>query len=247
MIDLDWLIGPIAHRGLHDAAKGLVENTPSAIQAAIDAGYGVEVDVQQAGDDEAMVFHDPTLERLTEANGAVVDRPSDELKRVRFKETSDRMQTLSELLEQISGRVPLIIEIKSDWGKRGRFERHLACILKGYDGHAAVMSFDPKAVAAYAAAAPELPRGLIAGPFRNPLYWGHLSAWRRFLMRHLLSAFIARPHFVAYDIEALPSAAPLVWRRVLGRPLLAWTIRSKRERVRAKRYADAMIFEGFRP
>lgn len=247
MASLDWLIRPIAHRGLHDAAKGIFENTRSAVQAAIDAGYGMEVDVQEAGDGEAIVFHDHTLDRLTKGTGAVNSRTSAELKHIHFKDTSDRMQTLSELLEQISGRVPLLVEIKSDWRKHGPFVRHLADILGAYDGQAAVISFDPFALKAFARAAPGLPRGLIAGPFRNLHFWGHLTPWKRFYMRHLLSALIATPHFVAYDIEALPSAAPWIWQRVLKRPLLTWTIRSDAQRQRAERCADAMIFEGFRP
>ena len=247
MAHLDWLIRPIAHRGLHDAAKGIIENTPSAVQAAIDAGYGIEVDVQEAGDGEAMVFHDHTLDRLTKGTGPLNTRTSAKMKNIRFKGTSDRMQTLPELLEQVSGRVPLIIEIKSDWRTHGPFERKLANILGAYKWQAAVMSFDPYAIKAYARAAPDLPRGLIAGPFRNLLFWRHLTPWKRFYMRHLLSALIARPHFVAYDVGALPSAAPWVWRRVLNRPLLAWTVRSDAQRQRAQRCADAMIFEGFRP
>ena len=48
---------PIAHRGLHDAASGIIENTPSAVGAAIAQGYGIEVDIQRSADGEAMVFH----------------------------------------------------------------------------------------------------------------------------------------------------------------------------------------------
>jgi glycerophosphoryl diester phosphodiesterase len=247
VIHLDWLIRPIAHRGLHDKAKGIIENTPSAIQAAIDADYGIEVDVQETGDGNAVVFHDHTLERLTKRTGLVRDHSSTELGRVRFKDTSNHMQSLPELLEQISGRVPLLVEIKSDWRTHGRFERHLADVLNGYDGNVAVQSFDPFAIKAFAQAAPDVPRGILAGPFLNPHFWGHLTPWKRFYMRHLLSAFIAKPHFVAYDIGALPSPAPWFWRRVLKRPLLTWTIRKDGQWQRAKREADAMIFEGFRP
>jgi len=245
--DLDWLIRPIAHRGLHDTVNGLIENTPSAVEAAIEAGYAVEVDVQPAGDGQVMVFHDAALDRLTRGRGTVIEHSAAELKRLAFKGTSDRMQTLPELLEQVSGRVPLVIEIKSDWGERGAFEKMLASCLQPYKGLAAVMSFDPNATAAFGDAAPQRPRGLVAGSFRNPHYWGHLSPQRRFVMRHLLSAFVAKPHFVAYDIETLSAAAPWVWRSVLRRPLLTWTVKSNAQRERARRCADAMIFEGFRP
>ena len=247
MPDLDWLIRPIAHRGLHDAANGLIENTPSAVAAAMDAGYAIEVDIQPAGDGEAVVFHDADLDQLTHDTGPVIAKSTRELKRVRFKDTSDRMQTLPELLEQVAGRVPLVIEIKSDWAVRGPFEQTVARHLERYDGHAAVMSFDPNVTAAFRDAAPERARGLVACAFRNPAHWGHIPAARRFIMRHLLSAFIAKPHFVAYDIEALSAPGPRVWRQVVRRPLLTWTVRTKVQRERAARLADAMIFEEFRP
>lgn len=247
MAKLEWLKRPIAHRGLHDSAKGIVENTATALQAAIDAGYGIEFDVQEAADGAAMVFHDTTLDRLMEASGPFISLGTKQLKRLNFKNISERLQTLPEALEMISGQAPILIEIKSDWRSRGPFEARLAQILKEYKGRAAVMSFDPYALAAFAGHAPGFPRGLLAGPFRNPEYWGHLSPWQRFRMRHLLSTFIAKPHFVAYDVEALPSAAPVLWRQVLNRTLLAWTVKSAAERARAERWADAMIFEGFRP
>ena len=242
MAKLEWLNRPIAHRGLHDSATGIVENTASAFQAAIDAGYAIEFDVQEAGDGAAMVFHDATLDRLMQASGPVIALDSEQLKRINFKNINDRLQTLPEALEMIAGRVPVLIEIKSNWHPRGPFESGLAQILKAYDGRAAVMSFDPNSVAAFAGHAPEVPRGLLAGPFRNPRYWGHLSAWQRLCMRHLICASIARPHFVAYDIDGLPSLAPVIWRQALNRTLLAWTVRSEPERRRAQRWADAMIF-----
>jgi len=246
--NLDWLTRfPVAHRGLHDASKGIVENTATAVQAALDAGYAIEVDVQEAGDGEPMVFHDPTLDRLTQATGPVIDYTSMELKRIAFKGVPDRMQVLTELLEQISGRVPLIIEIKSNWRTHGPFEARIASILKKYRGQVAVMSFDHNTIAAIAHHDPGVTRGLIAGPFRNPVYWGHLSPARRFIMRHLLSTFIARPHFIAYDIDGLPACAPYIWRRILRRPLLTWVVRCEAGRQRAEKLADATIFEGFRP
>lgn len=247
MAELDWLIRPFAHRGLHDAEKGLIENTPSAFQAALGAGFAIELDVQPSADGEIMVFHDAALDRLTKGTGRVNEHSAMELKKVRFKGTSDHMQTLAEFLEQVAGRVPVLIEIKSDWGPRGPVERRLGEILGRYEGRAGVMSFDPHAVFAFAEAAPAIPRGLVAGSFRNPLYWGHLSRWKRFTMRHLLSTFIATPHFVAYDVSALPAIAPWIWRSLLRRPLLTWTVRTQAEQDTARRCADAMIFEGFRP
>ena len=111
---LDWLIArPVAHRGLHDAQKGVIENTPSAFAAAIAGGYGIECDLQISADGEAMVHHDDALGRLTDGNGRLDAMTAAELKRVPFKATADRMITLGELCDLVAGRAPLVIELKS--------------------------------------------------------------------------------------------------------------------------------------
>ena len=247
MTALGWLKRPIAHRGLHDASRGVIENTVSAFQAALDADYAIETDVQASADGEAMVFHDGTLDRLTLETGAVRSRGAEDLKGAAFRDTDERMQSVSELLEQVAGRTPLVIEVKSDWTTYGPLEQRLAHVLKPYKGPVAVMSFDPRTVAAFAAAAPRIPRGLVAERFADRDSWPNLSSRQRLAMRHLLSAFIAKPQFIAYDIRALPAIAPLAARTLWRWPLLTWTVRTEAERATARRWADAMIFEGFRP
>ncbi|RMF00295.1 MAG: glycerophosphodiester phosphodiesterase, partial [Alphaproteobacteria bacterium] len=110
---LSWLIRPIAHRGLHDAARGVVENSSTAFAHAIEAGYGIECDVRLCAGGEVVVFHDETLDRLTLSTGPVAAKTPAELKAVAFRQGSDRIQTLGELLEQVCGQVPLVIELKS--------------------------------------------------------------------------------------------------------------------------------------
>ncbi len=104
----DWLTArPIAHRGLHDAAAGVIENTPSAFRAAIDGGYGIECDLQISADGEAMVHHDDALGRLTDGAGRLDAMTAAALKRVAFKATADRMLTLGELCDLVAGRTTL--------------------------------------------------------------------------------------------------------------------------------------------
>lgn len=246
MAALYWLKRPIAHRGLHDATRGIIENSASAIRAAMGKGYAVEVDLQCAAGDMPVVFHDATLDRLTHESGPVSARDVESLRAISLKGSHDKILSLPDLLGRVGGYVPLMLEVKSTWTRDGRFEANIAKQLAGYTGPVAVMSFDPYSVAAFRRAAPDLPRGLVAERFAGD-HWKDLSGRQRFAMRHLLTAAFARPHFIAYDIHALPAAAPLIAKTVCGLPLLTWTVRTDAERERALRYADAMIFEEIEP
>ncbi len=247
MGELYWLKRPIAHRGLHNAAKGIIENSASAVSAAMGKGLAVELDLQCAAGNVPIVFHDATLDRLTDETGPIAKRSVDALSDIPLRNSNDRILSLPALLDLVEGRVPLLLEVKSTWAREGQFEAQIAAMLAAYTGPVAVMSFDPHALAAFRKVAPELPRGLVAERFDRSEHWPALTAGERFAMRHLLSAAIAWPQFIAYDIEALPALAPLIARNVFGLPLLTWTVRNEAQRERAMRYADAMIFEGIGP
>jgi len=245
---LDWLTArPIAHRGLHDAARGVVENTAGAARAAIAQNYGIEVDVQISADGEAMVHHDDVLGRLTEADGRLDRLSVAELKRVPFRNTTERMITLGELCDLVGGRVTILVELKSRFDGDGRLSGRVAEVLSGYHGPAAPMSFDPNQLSVLRHKAPRLPRGIVAAKYRPHPYWDAMPAWMRHGMGDLLTAVPARPQFIAYAVADLPAMAPLLARRVFCLPLLTWTVRTEAERQRAVRFADQMIFEDLRP
>ena len=246
MAELYWLKRPIAHRGLHHA-PGVVENSASAVTAAMGKGCALEVDLQCAANHEPVVFHDSTLDRLTHETGPVVAHDVETLRTIGLRGSNDRILSLPDLLALIGGYVPIVLEVKSTWTGDGKFEANIAKALASYSGPVAVMSFDPHSVAAFRRVAPALPRGLVASRFTDKEHWSELTVLQRFAMRHLLTSTFAWPHFIAYDIDALPAVAPLVARTLLGLPLLAWTVRTKADRERALRYADAMIFEGIEP
>jgi glycerophosphoryl diester phosphodiesterase len=243
-----WLTArPFAHRGLHDAAAGVIENTASAFTAAIDGRYGIECDVQVSADGEAMVFHDDSLGRLTEGNDLLASRTARDLKAVRFRATGNRMLTLAELADLVAGRVPLLVEIKSRFDADHRLAQRVAGVLGSYAGPAAAMSFDPTVVTTLRSTAPGLIRGIVAEERYDHPGWHRLSPLQRWRLAHLLHVGSTRPHFVAYAIRDLPAPAPLIARRLFGLPLLAWTVRSSEERRRAAAHADQIIFEGWRP
>jgi len=243
----DWLTArPIAHRGYHNRAERRIENTLPAAAAAVQRRFAIECDLQITSDNRPVVFHDKTFDRLTEATGKLSDKTLAEARAARFRESDARIPTLEELLDLVDGRVPLVIELKSDWSGDRRLEQAVAPILATYSGPAAVMSFDPASMAAMRRLAPNLPRGLIADHFDDGPDWGHLSAARRFALRHLFAAATVLPSFVSYGIKALPANAPLTLHH-LGMTLICWTVRTPADLARAREYTDQITFEGFDP
>jgi glycerophosphoryl diester phosphodiesterase len=248
MSGLDWLTArPVAHRGLHDAASGVIENTASAFRAAIEGGFAIETDLQLSGDGEAMVHHDFALGRLTLGSRQLGAMTAAGLKEVPFRDTTDRMLTFGEMCELVAGRTPMLVELKSRFAGDRRLVERTAQVLKGYAGPVAVMSFDPDFVQALRELAPAITRGIVAERHYVHQEWQDFSAAKRRNLAFLLHAFRSRPHFVAYQVKDLPSPAPFIARRLFGRPLLTWTVRNEEDRTRAGRWADQMIFEGFRP
>ena len=157
-----WLTAtPIAHRGLHDRASGVIENTISAARAAIEKGFAIECDVQLSSDGEVFVFHDDALERLTNASGDFKIFSKTEIGSLSLKDTSDHIPTLSEFLDVIAGRVPLICEIKSRFDGSIAAVQRVAEVIASYEGPIALKSFDPIMVEATAHHAPDRPRGFI--------------------------------------------------------------------------------------
>ena len=242
-----WLTArPVAHRALHDAARGIIENTPSAVDAAIARNYAIEVDIQLTSDGEAVVFHDDDLDRLTTATGPVPARSLAEMQAVELRGTADRTMTLAELLARVGGRVPLIIEMKSHFDGNTAVAVRAAQVLADYTGPAALMSFDPDLVAAIRKLAPAIPRGITMERRYDDPEWAGLSAATKFAFGNLLHFPRTMPDFVAHYVKELPAPAASL-AHMTGRPLLTWTVRTEADRATAQRHADQMIFEGFLP
>src|SRR6201986_1897332 len=217
----DWLTArPVAHRGLHNAARGIIENMPAAAEGAIAGNFAIECDIQLTADGEAMVHHDDELGRLTDGSGTLLTKTAAELKQVRFKGTSERMMTLTDLCGLVAGRVPLVIEVKSHFDGDRKLVKRMAEVLSAYSGPAAGMSFDPDQVMALRELIPSLPRGITAEHDYTAQDWPEASPAQRHGMTHLRHFFRTRPDFVAYWVDDLPSAPPWLARKLLGCPLL---------------------------
>ncbi len=244
MRDLSWLVArPIAHRGFHDKAAGVVENTRSAFAAAIASGYAIECDLQITREGEAIVFHDETLDRVTTSQGLVKDLTVSQLQSVAYRHSTDRMQTLAELLAQVAGKVPLVIELKSHWDGNARLPLRALQVLEPYEGPYALMSFDPDMIAAVAEHSPRTVRGIVADRVIDS-YYTPLPVERRIEMRSFSHLPRTRPHFVSFNFVELPFP-PVQNIRAAGHPVITWTITSPEAAAQARRYCDQITFEGF--
>lgn len=244
----DWLTArPVAHRGLHDRTRGIVENMPSAVTAAIAGNFAIEVDIQLSADGEAMVHHDYALGRLTEGDSELLNLSATQLKQVAFRDTPEQMMTLGDLCDLTAGRVPLVIEVKSRFAGDRKLVARMAQVLAAYRGPAAAMSFDPDQVLAIREQAPRTPRGIVAEQHYDRGEWTRLPLTTTREMTGLRHAFRTQPHFVSYRVDDLPALAPWIARNIFGCALLTWTVRTPEQRARTARYADQMTFEGFIP
>ena len=223
---------PYAHRGLHGGR--VIENSRAAFRAAIALGHGIETDVQAARDGEAMVFHDSTLERLTDATGQVATRSATELGQVRLRGGSEAIPQLPEILALIGGRVPVLIEVKATGHRVGQLCLSVRRALEGYRGDAAVMSFNPLVCGWFRETAPRIVRGLVVSEEAKRGARGAFERWA--------SMFKAKPDFLAYDVRDLPSSFASA-ARARGLPVLTWTVRSAEAERCAFAYADEAIYE----
>ena len=238
---------PIAHRALHDIAQGRPENSRAAVRAAVMAGYGIEIDLQMSRDGVAMVFHDYDLGRLTPETGALRQRDAAALSAIPLRHGDEGIPTLTAVLAEVGGRVPLLIEVKDQDGAMGAsvgaLEEAAAEALKGYAGPVALMSFNPHSVAACARLAPDLPRGRTTCGYAAG-DWPTLPAATRDRLRDIPDFDDVGASFISHNRRDL--ANPAVARlKARGVPVLCWTIRSPEEEAAARQVADGITFEGY--
>lgn len=241
------LARPIAHRGLHALANGIVENTKSAFAAAISGGFGIECDIQASANGEAMVFHDFLLNRLTTAEGRTDSLTAEALKRLTFKTGSDGMGTLSELFDQTAGKVLLVVEVKSRFDGDNRIAGRIAELAKGYAGPLVFKSFDPEKMIALREAGVTQPIGIVGeSDYEHPEY-ALLFAEQKRSLANLLHIPRSQPDFISWNHKDLPSAGPFLCRSMLDLPVMSWTIRSAEAAAKVAPHIDQIVFEGFLP
>jgi len=258
----DWLTArPIAHRGLHDAANGVFENTLAAAEAAIAEDFAIECDVQLSRDEEIFVFHDDILDRLTDATGALTGKSAAEIGWARILTPgvapSDvsalhaRIPTLSEFLAVVAGRVPIVCELKSRFDGDWRIGDRVAALAAAYEGPLALKSFDPDLIAYLRLKYPRLgpparpcPIGIVAEASYDDPYWAFLAPEQKRACETFDHRARSEPDFLSWNVKDLPHRTPFFEKELYGLPIMTWTVRSAMQREAARKWADQIVFEG---
>ena len=239
----DMLFAPaIAHRGLW-SKDGPPENSLGAFEAACEAGYGIELDVQLSSDGEAMVFHDGKLERLCGREGRIADYTAADLGEIRLGGTEDTIPTLADTLTLVGHRAMVHIELKTPYGEVGPLEQRVYDILIDHNGPIAVIGFNPYSHAWFADRHPDILRGLDSHSYSRADA-GRMAPEQRKSFQRLEHVAIARPHFLALGLDMLPSARADKMRKD-GLPIVAWTVREPAQWEPIKGHCDNLIFEGY--
>ena len=232
-----------AHRGLHDLEAGVPENSMAAFAAAVEKGYGIELDVQLTKDQIPVVFHDFTLKRVCSAEGRVKDYTFEELQQFSIEGTNQRIPKFADVLRLVNGAVPLLIELKCpDLGCE--ICRLADRELQGYHGSYTIESFSPMALLWYRRHRPEIPRGQLAMNYQRQE--GHYGP-ERMASRHLLYNFFSKPDFIAYDHLHKGNISRTLCQRLYHALSVAWTIKSQEQLDASRKQFDLFIFEGFIP
>lgn len=230
---------PIAHRGLHDRDAGIIENSQSAFAAAINAGYGIECDIQLSGDDVPVVFHDYSLNRLTAQKGMIEHISADQLRRIPLENSSDRPQSFKDFLDQVSGTVPLVVELKSQNKRNINLARGVLDAAKDYTGPLVFKSFDPRLLKALRSQNCSWPIGIVLEKEKpKEANWA-----QGFMLRHLLHYPSTRFDFLSCNVDDLTLPMVRLF-RALGFKAMTWTVTSDADLLAAKAHADQIVFEG---
>lgn len=240
--DASALVGRLyAHRGLHDGNRAVFENSTEAFRRAVEAGYGIELDVQLTLDAVPVVHHDGDTARVCGKPSVIRQTKYDDLPAL---PDGSPIPRFADVLALVGGRAPLIVEIKQYGSPTGNAAAALA-LLKDYRGPYCVESFHPMAVRYFRKTAPSILRGqLAAGGKRNPAEVGRTV---HIALKYLLVNVLSRPHFVAYQSASDRNLSMWLMKKVFRPLLAAWTLRSQPELDRARRDYQMPIFELFSP
>ena len=234
----------IAHRGLFDNDSDAPENSMAAFRRAVDAGYGIELDVQMSSDGRLFVFHDDDMERMTGKKICVTKQTYEELCRYPLGKSRERVPLFQDVLELVDGKVPMVIEIKVGFDYKAT-TMAVAKMLESYHGIYCMECFNPLALGWYRRNVPGIARGQLSMDYK--LHPAKLPGILRFLLTHLMLNFISRPDFVSYHHSDSYKLGFRIFRNLFHGKTAAWTIRSQEELEKNRKLFSIFIFDRFIP
>lgn len=232
-----------AHRGLH--GNGVPENSMAAFRAALEGGFGIELDIHLLKDGNLAVIHDSSLLRTTGAEGHIEDLTTEQLGDYCLEGTNEHIPTFRQLLDLYDGKAPLIVELKSHDGNHDQLSEAAANMLDDYHGPYCIESFDPRCVRWFYRNRPQVIRGQLADNFLKDD--DKLPLLLRFALTHNLLLFGVCPDFIAYDFGERKTLSNFLCRKVWKIAGVSWTLRRKEDYDTAVAEGWLPIFEGFLP
>lgn len=230
-----------AHRGVFDNESAAPENSLAAFQAAIDAGYGIELDIQLSSDGVAMVFHDADLERMCGVEGKIWEYTCAELQQMRLLDTEETIPTFAEALALIDGQVPVIVEYKLDKVDKAVCAAGQA-LLAEYNGVYCIQCFHPLALMWYKKNAPEVIRGQLSQKFWEKEEYHGEALYA--LLSYMIENVVTRPDYIAYEFDDGDNLSFKLC-KIMGAKTAGWTLKSYEDYEVAKEDFDLYIFDSF--
>ena len=233
-----------AHRGLH--GEGVPENSMAAFKAALEGGYGIELDIHLLADGNLAVIHDSLLNRTTGQPGRIEDLTTEQLKDFHLEGTEETIPEFMDVLMLYQGKAPLIVELKPADNNHAALTEAACKMLETYKGPYCLESFDPRCIIWLKKNRPDLIRGQLSeNYFRSR---SDLPDWLKFCLKHNLENFLTVPDFVAYSYgHRKDTVTNDICRKLWKAQGVSWTLRSKEEYDTAVKEGWLPIFEGFRP
>lgn len=234
----------IAHRGLFNNTD-VPENSLLAFKKAVENNYGIELDVQLTTDNKLVVFHDVSLERMTNINKNLTDCSYEELQQYNLLNTNEKIPLFKDVLALLNPNTPLVVEIKPE-GRYIETTKLAVEMLREYKGLYNMESFNPMVVKYLKENEPQIIRGQLSYDSLRDKN-SKVNPIAKFIATNLLLNFLTRPDYIAYDCESTYNLSFKIISKLLHGECVAWTIKSQKQLEEMKKYYQCFIFDSFIP
>ncbi|MDE7218119.1 MAG: glycerophosphodiester phosphodiesterase [Oscillospiraceae bacterium] len=236
-----------AHRGLHDLEQGRPENSMAAFRAAVEGGFGAELDLHLMADGKLAVVHDSDLSRVCGKKVSIEDLTAADLKDYPLQGTTETIPLFEDVLALFEGKTPLVVELKVERGNASALTDAAMALLADWKGTYCVESFHPGVLLRLKARYPDVVRGQLSQNFMKASEVGGLPLPARFVMTNLLTSAFTRPDFIAYNCLDRRNISLRLMKRLYGVHEAAWTVRDRGTMARLEAEGVPVIFEKFVP